>query len=226
MSLYRWWPFRPQGLRVALLAWVLLVAACGGGGDDASPTVASTASAAPSGDEEAIDTTTPAAADGEVVETTKAQGSPDGGGVAPGTGVVEIGEFRYDLDVDQCFSLAGAFGGFGFGTGARHETSFDFDFPPPDYETRADAEDWNLPSIRVEDDAGTLDWRTGSSEVLDGTNWPDGIDREEIMVQTWNSDVDDGRVTGTATFVDLNTIFFQDAQPALVAGTFELHCPD
>jgi hypothetical protein len=196
----------------------LLVAACGGSDEestaDESPATTSTTASefteAPTdaAEESAATTTTVAVqALGDGDENTTFYGNP------PGTGTVEIGETKYEFDLNiLCLSMFGAMGVAGVAADGS-EVQVNADFPPPGWENSD--EDWEPPAVDVDDEERDIRWEAGASvaEFYEG----DGVG--EITSFTA-----DGRVAvGEANFVNTYSGF---ENPTVEQGRFEFVCPE
>ncbi len=209
-------------LVILIAALGLLVAACGGSDDestDTAETPATTAEAssepatteAPDTDsDDSVPTTTTSIAvqalgDGD--ETTTFYGNP------PGTGTVEIGDVKYEFDLSiLCLSMFGAMGVAGVAADGS-DVQVSADFPPPGWEDSA--EDWEPPTVDVDDDGRDIRWEAGASvaEFYEG----DGVG--EITSFTA-----DGRIAvGEANFVNTYSGF---DNPTVEQGRFEFACPE
>jgi hypothetical protein len=183
----------------ALLAATLTFAACGGDDDD-------NGSPAPGNGGAAATATSPSGGNG-------GQPGNGSGGVEPGTAVVTIGEDRYEFDLSvQCLALFGNLAGFGRSVDGR-DITINIETPPEDWETSD--EEWEPPSIRVDDGENDIDWRAGDEIIREM------VDEGVSEVTSFTNK--DKRASGTATFVDLYAVMRGEIEP--VEGTFEFACP-
>jgi hypothetical protein len=199
---------------ISLAVVALVMAACGGGDDDANSAAADQPAAAESAAEPAADE--PAADEPAADEPAAADEAPSLG-VAENTAIVTIGDKTYEIDVtasaiQRCdpnfFGAFWALGGIG-GNG------IDMLLPPPGDPNFEDA-----PYINVGDEERDIEWVANADREMAG------VEAGESQVDTFT--VDGLRVTGTATFVDLNESYaFQGGvgdEPQPVTGTFEVLC--
>jgi len=198
----------------------LLAAACGGSGDDsagattsASANTTTTAAmedktGSEDSDAAATETTTTIAVNalGDGDENTTFYGNP------PGTGTVEVGDTKYEFDLNiLCLSMAGAMGVAGQSADGS-SVSVDADFPPEGWET--DGEDWDPPSIAIDDDEMDARWVAGGDV---GSMYPEG----SSVVSSFSSD---GRLAvGEASFVNVYT---SGDNLEVQTGQFEFNCPE
>jgi hypothetical protein len=201
----------------ATVALTLTAAACGDdddatdttSADDASaPTAAATAASVPG---------TGAASDTEDTDTDSGGSGDDGGtDAAAGSAVVTVDGETFTLDQEMvCIEFGGAVAG-SFATEAG-DASFDVDLPPEDWESRPAEEEWEAPSVRLDDDRADapLSWRAGG-EVVDGMT---GVPPE---VEVTSYSIDGASAIGTATVVEINRIGIEDAVVAEME--FEFSC--
>ncbi len=184
-------------IMTALLGTVLTFAACGGD-DDTSPTQ-------------------PSGGNGG---TTPTQSSSNGGnGQGNGSGdledrraVVTIGEDRYEFELTTlCLALFGNLAASGRSVDGR-DIVLNIEVPPEGWETSD--EEWDPPSIRIDDGENDIDWRAG-----------DDIVREMLdpgVSEVTSYSIDGKRASGTATFVDLYAAIRGEIEP--VEGTFDFNC--
>lgn len=127
-----------------------------------------------------------------------------------GTAVVEIGGTRFDFTLNtMCLSMFGALAGVGTATDGSAVT-VNADFPPPGWETDT-ANDWEPPSIRVDDDVTYQAWYA-TGDATDPYYGEGGFEFTS----------DGSRAFGTASFVNVYTPF---DQLTWVPGRFEVVCP-
>jgi hypothetical protein len=205
------------------LALALVAAACGGSDDEATPTT-SEAVPAPTQQNDADQATEPeedsaAQSESETTETTVAvQALGDGNedttfyGNPPGTATVEVGDIKYEFDLSiLCLSMFGAMGVAGEALDGSAVT-VDADFPPEGWETSD--EDWEPPSISIDDEERDVRWEAGGVAT---EMYPEGSSQVDSFTA-------DGRLAvGEATFV--NTYTFGD-ELQVETGQFEFHCPE
>jgi hypothetical protein len=212
--------FKRLGMLVAMLA--LTATACGGSdsGDTATTAAAETTAAATEDqtataqeldttDEESAATTTTVAVQalGDGDESTTFYGNE------PGTGTVEIGDVKYEFDLNiLCLSMFGAMGVAGVATdGSAVDVSADF--PPPGWEDSD--EGWEPPLVDIDDEERDISWEAGSivAEFYDG----EGVGE----ITSFSAD---GRVAvGEANFVNTYSGF---DNPTVESGRFEFVCPE
>ena len=203
---------------ISLAVVTLVMAACGGGDDDASPAGEDQPAAAEPAAEPAADEPATEPADDEPADEpdTATDESPSSG-LDENTAIVTIGDKTYEIDVtpsaiQRCdpnfFGAFWALGGMG-GNGVEML------LPPPGDPNFEDA-----PYIKVSDEDLDIEWIANPDQEMAG------VEAGESQVDTFT--VDGLRVTGTATFVDLNASFaFQGGvgdEPQPVTGTFEVLC--
>lgn len=203
------------------LVLALIAAACGGSDDEASPaTIEATPTATQQdGTDQTPETRDDSADEPQDTETTVAvQAIGDGNedttfyGNPPGTATVEVGDIKYEFDLNiLCISMFGAMGVAGQALDASAVT-VDADFPPEGWETSA--EDWEPPSISIDDDERDIRWEAGGVAT---EMYPEGSSQVDSFTA-------DGRLAvGEATFVNSYTIG-DDLQ--VETGRFEFHCPE
>ena len=216
-----------QRTMISFAVVALALSACGGGDDDtaaAEPPAATPAAGtddatsqsteAPD-DDTGVTDVTDAPSDDEVATDT-----PPSSGLAENTAVVTIGDQRYEFDVtpgavQRCDpNFFGAFWALGKDADGN---GIDLLIPPegdPNFE--------DAPYVNVGDKALDLEWVANADHEMAG------VDPGESQVDS--STVDGTHLTGTATFVDLNTTYaFQGGvgdKPEPVTGTFEVLCAD
>lgn len=128
-----------------------------------------------------------------------------------GTAVVEIGQTRYEFDLDViCLTMFGSVGVVGTATDGSG-SGIDADFPPQDWETDTTNE-WDSPFVKVDDKANDISWAAGGEGA---EMWAPGATSVEFTS-------DGSRVFGEATFVNL-FVLIDDQTP--VNGRFEMACP-
>lgn len=134
----------------------------------------------------------------------------ESGKVAAKTGVVTIGEERYEFTLNQeCKSSFGVLVGVGKSTDGR-EIDVNLQIPP-----EGGIEDI-YPSIRIDDQVKDLDWRAGGDIIGDMA----GVSEGDSQVDTYQND--GKRASGTATFLELYAVMGGKVEP--VQGTFEFAC--
>lgn len=185
---------------LAALAMILV-----GCGDDATPT---------SGDTGVLPTTA-----GETPGTDAPAGD---GGI--NLAVVEIGDNRYEVDVtpgsiQRCSpDFFGAFWAIGF-TSEDMSSTFEMLLSPENREELG----MEPPYIRLTDPETDIDWRA-DPEHFTTTELPEGMSQVDSFT------VDGNRVTGTATFIDVDAAFAalngNGEMPEPVQGTFEVVCAE
>jgi hypothetical protein len=132
------------------------------------------------------------------------------GNVAAKTGVVTIGEERYEFTLNRdCRSLFGVLVGVGVSTDGR-DIVVNLQIPP---EGGIDGTD---PSIRIDDRAKDLDWRAGGDIIGEMARVSEG----DSQVDGYQND--GKRASGTATFLEMYAVIRGDIEP--VQGTFEFAC--
>lgn len=204
------------------LVLALVAAACGGSDDETSspPTTAAaptasqqdnTEQAAASNDDSAdepqpTETTVAVQALGDGNEDTTFYGNP------PGTATVEVGDIKYEFDLSiLCLSMFGAMGVAGEALDGSSVT-VDADFPPEGWETSD--EDWEPPSISIDDEERDVRWEAGGVAT---EMYPEGSSQIDSFTA-------DGRLAvGEATFVNSYTI---GENLQVETGRFEFHCPE
>jgi len=207
---------------ISLAVVALVMIACGGGDDDANSAGAEQPAAAepatePAGDEPATEPAADESSSEPADEPDAAADEAPSSGVAENTAIVTIGDKTYEIDVtasaiQRCdpnffgaFWVLGGIGGNGI----------DMLLPPPGDPNFEDA-----PYINVGDEERDIEWVANADREMAG------VDPGESQVDTFT--VDGLRVTGTATFVDLNESYaFQGGvgdEPQPVPGTFEVLC--
>lgn len=191
-------------LMIGLFALALVAAACGDDdlgstGDTVAPRVTTASATSSDG------TSAPA---NDAVDAPNDSGATSGG-IPTGTAIVEIGEYRYEFDLNiVCLTMFGAVGAEGSATDGS-DVTISADFPPQDWEANP-AEEWSPPSINVDDGPNNISWLAGG-EVAD----------QMYPGLTGVAFTSDGsRVFGTAVFI--NTYVIDDQTP--VEGTFEVVC--
>lgn len=209
-----------------VLVLALLVAACGGSDDESAPATTDAAEGgitteAPAESESADPGSDSADSEDDTPTTTTVavQSLGDGDedttffGNQPGTGTVEIGDIKYEFDLNLlCLSMFGAMGVAGVAADGS-DIQVDADFPPPGWEDSAD--DWEPPAVNVDDDGHDVSWEAGASiaEFYEG----DGVGE----ITSFSAD---GRVAvGEANFVDTYSGF---DNPTVEKGRFEFVCPE
>ena len=203
------------------LVLALMAAACGGSDDEASPATTEAApvtiqeddanQAATSDDDsadepETTETTVAVQAIGDGNEDTTFYGNP------PGTATVEVGDIKYEFDLSVlCLSMFGAMGVAGEALDGSPIT-VDADFPPEGWENSD--EDWEPPSISIDDEERDIRWEAGGVAT---EMYPEGSSQIDSFTA-------DGRLAvGEATFV--NSYTFGD-ELQVETGQFEFHCPE
>lgn len=200
-------------LNALVLALMLAVAACGGSDDGSS--AATSVPAGPDTTESVTqnDTTPPANQQTTIAVQALGDGNEDTTfyGNPPGTATVEIGEIRYDFDLDiLCLSMFGAMGVAGGATDGSAVT-VDADFPPAGWETSN--EEWDPPSISIDDDVRDIGWQAGGVAT---DMYPAGSSQIDSFTA-------DGQLAaGEATFVNTYTI---GDNLQVETGRFEFRCP-
>jgi hypothetical protein len=191
------------------------MAACGGGDDEQQ--AAAEPATEPAGDEPEDEPAADEPSSEPADEPAAAADQPSGSGLAENTAIVTIGDKTYEIDVtasamQRCdpdffgaFWVLGGIGGAGI----------DMILPPPGDPNFEDA-----PYINVNDEELEIEWVANPDREMAG------VESGESQVDTFA--VDGRRVTGTATFVDLNASYaFQGGvgdEPQPVPGTFEVLC--
>jgi len=203
------------------LALALVATACGGSDDEATPATTEAAPSATQQDDgnQASEPEEDSASEAETTETTVAvQALGDGNedttfyGNPPGTATVEVGDIKYEFDLSVlCLSMFGAMGVAGEALDGSPVT-VDADFPPEGWETSD--EDWEPPSISIDDEARDIRWEAGGVAT---EMYPEGSSQIDSFTA-------DGRLAvGEATFV--NSYTFGD-ELQVETGQFEFHCPE
>lgn len=196
----------------------LLAAACGGSGDDNAGATTTTDTNTTttktlddktgSSDTAATETTTSIAVNalGDGDPNTTFYGNP------PGTGTVAVGDTKYEFDLNiLCLSMAGAMGIAGQSSDGS-PVSVNADFPPEGWES--DGEDWDPPSLAIDDDEMDARWVAGGDV---GSAYPEG----SSVVSSFSSD---GRLAvGEASFVNVYT---SGDNLEIQTGQFEFNCPE
>lgn len=162
------------------------------------------------------DTSSP---DGTTSSDTAATGdgsADDSGGGGPAGAVVVIGDETYEATNEvTCITMGGALGSQ-FMTDDETVT-INIDVPPEGWESDT-TNDWDPPSIRVDDDRVESDshqWVAGSEELeMNGGGSFSSVDTFSLG---------DGTVSGEATFID-NFDLTNNVEPTPITGTFELTC--
>ena len=192
-------------LAVAALLAAAFAFACGGGDDDST----GDGGAGQGGAGGATGTVTQAAGDAASPGSNPG-GSGSGSSIAAKTGVVTIGEERYEFTLNRdCRSLFGVLVGVGVSTDGR-DIVVNLQIPP---EGGIDGTD---PSIRVDDRAKDLDWRAGGDIIGEMA----GVSEGDSQVDGYQND--GKRASGTATFLEMYAVIRGDIEP--VKGTFEFAC--
>lgn len=212
-----------HSLRIlASLAFTLLVLT-GCGGDDASDTGSDAPDAGAVGDtgEGGGDTTT-----GTTEDETTDEGGTDAdatdAAATAGAATVTIGDETFVADQQiVCVQIGGALGGSW--SGADGAISISIDLPPQDWEDSPD--DWEAPSIRVDDDRDEMAIRQLQANPQVAVDF-DNIDDGDSLVLEYR--VDGSSASGTARFVDafgaLSALASGEELAAPVEGTFSLTC--
>lgn len=183
-------------ISAAILGTVLVFGACGGDEDSpATPTVGAESGTTPS------------------QPTTSGDNQPsESDNAGDRRAVVTVGDERYEFELStQCLVMFGNLAGIGRSVDGR-DIVINIGVPPEDWETSD--EDWDPPSIRIDDRENDIDWRAGGEVATE-------------MIPTGMSQVDDFTIdgssaSGTATFVDLYAAM--RGEPEAVQGTFEFNC--
>lgn len=159
--------------------------------------------------------------------------SNDGTGsstVNAGTAVVTIGEKRYEFEMagqgttTQCLTVFGVVGGSGRATDGS-DVTLSIEILPEDWATNSIYEEFDPPSIRVDDDELVQDWRAGDADRFD---FDESIAPRPGESQVGSYTNDGKSASGTATFLDMDALFQaaigQADRPEPVEGTFEINC--
>lgn len=194
----------------SMLTLTLFVLACGGSDDngDDSPTAAA------------------GSQQGNSPTATPRQSSNSD--VTADTAVITVGTKKYEFSMDDILGIDRCITSFGVVAGAGEasdgsDVDLQFSVPPNGYENKRGFEDFEAPNLQVDDEVNGQEWVAGG----DFTYLADPPETSESRVDSYVSE--DGLVTGTATFIDLdayNSFTFggQTTRPVPVSGTFEIHC--
>ena len=231
---------RVRSLKVAAVAVAVFLSGCGDDDSDAFDDVAADDAAGDAAADEGSsgDTAGDAAADGGADDGAAAGdddgsgdaapagdgGAGDAGGAAPGTGTVTVGDQSYDLEVDSCFTFAGALGASAIGADQPDNVIFDVSLSPDDWRDRPANEGWTSNgSVVVEIQEPYRQWESGG-DALEFFAFPDGFGPEDFVITSYDIS-DDGRsAVGEATFLDLEALLFgTPIEPT--PGSFSITCP-
>lgn len=186
---------------------MFVLAACGGSTEpttsEVTSAVSETADSAVTDSAEADDGTTLQESSASVAESLAGES---------GSAVVTIGGQTYEFSlagtltidsttyVGRCLTWGGSVGGNGYAADGS-DITLNFEMPPLGWEDAPD--EWDPPSISVEDNPADIQW--------DASQWTDGT--------VTSFEVDDTRASGTATFVNMWA-----ADGRAVEGTFQVDC--
>lgn len=205
----------PYARRVLVIPMVMILTfafACGGSDDNDS------------------NTPTPGSQGGS--SSTAASQSNTSSNIPVDTAVVTVGTKKYEFStddifgIDRCLTLFGVVAGNGEASDGS-DVEINFDVPPVGYENQRGFEDYDPPSIEVEDKDTGQRWMAGGD--LSWLGEPPSPGESQIDSYTTQG----GAASGTATFMDINAysdFVFRSGggaeRPEPVTGTFEVHCGD
>jgi hypothetical protein len=136
---------------------------------------------------------------------------PFGFGKEANTATVTVGDETYEFSNLYCVTMGGALGAQSIGAGL----GVHIDLPPMDWETSD--EGWDAPSISIKADDPYLSLLAGGDFI----QYDNRVD--ESMTQVNSFDSDGHHATGTATFIDYNTLTLS-GEIITMAGSFEVTC--
>lgn len=162
--------------------------------------------------------------DASPAEATEAREDPAAnvGFGEPGTGFVEVGDQRHDLNVWRCLSMFGALSGSAASIIEPDNVSVTFEFSPADWRERDASEGWEeTGTVRVRSDDPYNQWETGPSAV-EMYNLR-GLDPESLDITSLEIASNGRSARGEAVFIDINSVMA--GAPEVLPGAFQFSCP-
>ncbi len=140
----------------------------------------------------------------------------------PGTGFIEVGGQRHELNVQRCLSMFGALSGSAVSTSEPDNVSVSFDFAPADWRERDVSEGWEeTGTITIRSDDPYNQWETGLSAV--GMYNLGGMAPESLDITSLQVAPNVRSARGEAVFIDMQAVMA--GAPQATSGAFEFSCP-
>ena len=140
----------------------------------------------------------------------------------PGTGFIEVGDQRHELNVRRCLSMFGALSGSAVSASEPDNVSVTFEFSPVDWRARDASDGWEeTGTVRVRSDDPYNQWETGPSAV-EMYNLG-GLDPESLDITSLEIAPNGRSARGEAAFIEMRAVMA--GTPEAVPGAFEFSCP-
>lgn len=140
----------------------------------------------------------------------------------PGTGFIEVGGQRHDLNVQRCLSMFGALSGSAVSTSEPDNVSVSFEFSPVDWRERNASEGWEeTGTTRIRSEDPYNQWLTGPSAV-EMYNLG-GLDPESLDIMSLEIAPNGRSARGEAMFIEYRALIA--GTPEALPGAFEFSCP-